>query len=52
LDYKVENKLGDSGIVLLKQILELSLEDLERITNLPREKAKKLVEETRKVLNP
>jgi len=52
LDPKVEVRLGDSGIVLLKQILELRIEELENITKLPSNKVKKLLEEVKKILYP
>jgi len=52
LDPKVEVRLGDYGIVLLKQIIELKLEELEKITKLPSNKVKKLLDETKKILYP
>lgn len=50
LDKKTKIKLGDAGIVLLKQLLEYNIDEIQRKTNISKNKIEKLVKITKKIL--
>lgn len=50
LDVKSEGKLGDAGIVMVKQLIEESLEELHKKTKIPRKKLRVLIENVKKIV--
>ena len=50
LDKGVEEKLGDAGIVLLKQMVECNIDELWRKTRIPRDRLEKIVKRAGEVL--
>jgi HJR/Mrr/RecB family endonuclease len=50
LDVKSKEKLGDAGIVIIKQLLEENLEELYKKTKIPRKKLKVLVENAKEII--
>jgi hypothetical protein len=50
LDKETLTRLGDAGIVLLKQLLECSLEDLRKKTRIPINKLKDLVKNAKEII--
>jgi HJR/Mrr/RecB family endonuclease len=50
LDIKSEGKLGDAGIVMVKQLLEGNLEELYKKTKIPRKKLKVLIENAKEII--
>ncbi len=51
LDEKTREKFSFAGIFLLKQILDLSIEELYQRTGIPRSKLKKLVESAKEIFS-
>ena len=50
LDEKIREKFSNAGIVLLKQLVEKSLEELHRETGISKNKLKKIVEKARQLV--
>lgn len=50
LDRKTEEKLGDAGIVLLKQLVEYNIDELCRKSRVPRDVLENLVKKTKEIL--
>jgi len=50
LDVKSKEKLGDTGIIMVKQLLEENLEELYKKTKIPRKKLKVLVENAKEII--
>lgn len=50
LDKNLEEKFGDAGIVLLKQLVECSLDEAWRKTRIQKEKLEKLVKNAKEIL--
>jgi HJR/Mrr/RecB family endonuclease len=50
LDAKSKEKLGDTGIIMVKQLLEENLEELYKKTKIPRKKLKVLVENAKEII--
>lgn len=49
-DKKIKIKLGDAGIVLLKQLLEYDIDKIQRKTNISKNKIEKLVKIAKEIL--
>jgi hypothetical protein len=50
LDRKTEEKFGDAGIVLLKQLVETDIGELWKKTKIPKDKLENLVKKAKEVL--
>ncbi|MCD6402711.1 MAG: restriction endonuclease [Candidatus Aenigmarchaeota archaeon] len=50
MDPNSEQKFGDSNIVLLKQLVEISKEDLWKMTRVPKDKLERFVKEAKEIL--
>ena len=51
LDRANEEKFGNNGIVLLKQLVEIDIEKLQRMTRIPRRKLEKFVERAKQIIS-
>lgn len=50
LDKKSEEKFGDNGIVLLKQLIEYDINELSRITRISKDKIAKYIERAKEII--
>jgi len=49
LDFETEQKLGDAGIVTIKQLLEQDVDELQKKTGIPKKKLKLLIKNAREI---
>jgi Holliday junction resolvase-like predicted endonuclease len=51
LEKNIEEKLGDAGVVLLKQLVEYNIDELWRKTRVPKDKLENLVKKAKELLS-
>jgi hypothetical protein len=44
-------KFGDSGIILLKQLVDINIDDLSRKTGIPEDKLESLIRKAKEILS-